>query len=1099
MVDPDLITFSQMRYRCKMKFRHRLMVASVTGGLIVVYIILSYTGYLPKLFSTHQEKLQEFIHNNPLPFNIFNGGSSTGQCRADFSVSKGTVTTLDIAERADYNTYLNGLYTIPHAQLEDAAYSKNLPRLNVIILPFTHVDPGWLSTVDEYYMRQVKIILDSMVRKLHLYPDMTFIWAEIVFLSKWWNLQTEIIKQQVQDLVKSGRLEIVSGGWVMPDEASTHYVSVIDQLIEGHQWVIENLGVKPNSSWSIDPFGHSGTMPYIWKKAGMSNMVIGRIHQSTKGRMVMERNLEFTWKQFWSNKDSDGIRCHVMPYMLYTLHQTCGPDKYVCSMFDFRKIPGEAMFHVVQEITEENIANRAKELYEQYRLKASLFQHDTIFIPLGDDFRFDHAEEWDQQYENYKLLMDYMNSQKSFNINMKFGTLRDYFDSVDHSKLKNSLDGKFQSISGDFFPYSDHDKAYWTGYFSTRPFDKRFSREVESRLRAAEIQNALAYGYSTKWNVEYSNKLRVARLLREARENLGLFLHHDAITGTSKSYVVEDYEEKLFIAYNNAADVLASASQFLLTRGKVQTPTPMFEPEQTRSNFKQASMHRKILPSKEGIRVILYNPTGHFRSEFVEFIVDSVNLEILNSKRKTIPFQINPVFSASTEVDRESFEIVFLSEIAAFGVETYTLKIINRTPSSFWSGISIYNSNELIIAPELKFEQQKPRHRGKVYEPIYIENSQIGAEFKSFNGFLNKWIDKSNNKTKETKTILEFKHYLSRGSGAYLFFPSGTATDLVEGVAIVRVIEGPFCTEVQSVFPNLFHRVKLYHHPGLQGRYLFIQNALDMFVVNMRDWEPIMRLSTNVGNQPGNFFTDENGFQFIGRKKHPTDVNTRNIERNYYPVTTMAFIQDDARRITLHTGQAHGAASLDRGQLEMMFERQLLYDDERGLGEGISDNKLTMTKYMLTVEHFDSSIKDEDVYTYPSLQSVVLNEFLNQPIQKMYTNINSEVVAMNFLPLEKPLPCDVFIVGLKTLFKSDYSYNGTSLVLHRKGYHCGFPDNVQCVNSDVDVSSLLPHVSSAGVKETSLTHLEVKSNNVNLKALNLPPMELKSYLIKDKT
>jgi alpha-mannosidase II len=38
------------------------------------------------------------------------------------------------------------------------------------------------------------------------------------------------MKVHVRNLVKRGQLEIVLGGWVMPDEASTHYVSVIDQL-----------------------------------------------------------------------------------------------------------------------------------------------------------------------------------------------------------------------------------------------------------------------------------------------------------------------------------------------------------------------------------------------------------------------------------------------------------------------------------------------------------------------------------------------------------------------------------------------------------------------------------------------------------------------------------------------------------------------------------------------------------------------------------------------------------------------------------------------------------------------------------------------------
>lgn len=56
---------------------------------------------------------------------------------------------------------------------------------------------------------------------------------ESAFFFKWWNKQTDSLKEQVYTLVQEGRLEFIGGAWTMNDEATTHYQSVIDQFTWG--------------------------------------------------------------------------------------------------------------------------------------------------------------------------------------------------------------------------------------------------------------------------------------------------------------------------------------------------------------------------------------------------------------------------------------------------------------------------------------------------------------------------------------------------------------------------------------------------------------------------------------------------------------------------------------------------------------------------------------------------------------------------------------------------------------------------------------------------------------------------------------------------
>lgn len=167
-----------------------------------------------------------------------------------------------------------------------------------------------------------------------------------------------------------------------------------------------------------------------------------------------------------------------------------------------------------------------------------------------------------------------------------------------------------------------------------------------------------------------------------------------------------------------------------------------------------------------------------------------------------------------------------------------------------------------------------------------------------------------------------------------------------------------------------------------------------------------MRFSTNIESDD-TFFTDLNGFQVCqqdgegwscpqGRcpAAEPPDPIPRQIQprryqqklplqANFYPMPAMAYIQDTQSRLTLHTAQALGVSSLGSGeaglwgcrghagqpagaepghglfagQLEVILDRRLMQDDNRGLGQGLKDNKRTCNRFRLLLERRSSTSK----------------------------------------------------------------------------------------------------------------------------------------------
>ncbi|CAI5487099.1 unnamed protein product [Closterium sp. Naga37s-1] len=132
-------------------------------------------------------------------------------------------------------------------------------KLNVHLVPHSHDDLGWLNTVEQYYITAVQFILETVVDQLEANPDRRFIQVEQGFFYRWWQQQSEGMRQRVRALVHSGQLEFINGGWVMHDEAVCHYRDVLHHMSLGHRFLQSHFNATPRIAWQIDPFGHSAT------------------------------------------------------------------------------------------------------------------------------------------------------------------------------------------------------------------------------------------------------------------------------------------------------------------------------------------------------------------------------------------------------------------------------------------------------------------------------------------------------------------------------------------------------------------------------------------------------------------------------------------------------------------------------------------------------------------------------------------------------------------------------------------------------------------------------------------------------------------------
>lgn len=339
-----------------------------------------------------------------------------------------------------------GLLGATLASPADVMSKLSSTKLNVHLVPHSHDDPGWLKTADQYYSghnstiyrASVQYIFNSVIDELKKSPERKFVMCEISFFERWWSEQDELSKTIVRRMLESGQLSFVNGGWVMHDEASAHYVSMIDQTTLGHQFLLKELNYRPRVGWQIDPFGHSNTHAWLSSEVGFEALFFGRIDYQDRAKRMDEKSMEFIWRGSKSQADaevftgafSDGNYAPPKGFCIDTNCPYCKDDPIVSNpLLETYNLDEKVQLFIDGILAEQKIA-----------------RGNNIMLRMGADFVYQNAQAWYMSID--KLITEINKRDQRFNLF--------YSDPTSYMRAKaQESEVVWPSKTDDFFPYSD--------------------------------------------------------------------------------------------------------------------------------------------------------------------------------------------------------------------------------------------------------------------------------------------------------------------------------------------------------------------------------------------------------------------------------------------------------------------------------------------------------------------------------------------------------------------------------------------------------------------------------------------------------------------
>ncbi|KFK28275.1 hypothetical protein AALP_AA8G495400 [Arabis alpina] len=786
-------------------------------------------------------------------------------------------------------------------------------KLNVHLVPHSHDDVGWLKTVDQYFIGSnnsiqsacVRNVLDSVVDSLRRDPNRKFVFAEMAFFTRWWEEQSPQIQEQVKGLVKSGQLEFVNGGWSMHDEAASHYIDMIDQTTMGHRFIKQNFNITPRAGWQIDPFGHSSVQAYLLgAELGLDSLHFARIDYQDREKRKNEKSLEFIWRGSKTLAASSQIFTNVF-LVHYSppsgFHYEVGED-YV-PLQDDPRFDGYDIKMMVDHFINASM------------VYANVSRGNHVMWTMGDDFQYQFAESWFRQMDK---LIHYVN--KDGRVNALYSTPSLYVDA------KNDANVTWPLKTNDFFPYADRENAYWTGYFTSRPAVKRYIRSLSGYYLAAR---QLEYLVGKKSRGPNTCSLG---------EALGIAQHHDAVTGTAKQHVTNDYIKLLAVGASEAEAVVNSALAGLLNKAHTQ-PAIAFS-QCSLMNISYCPATEETISGQKSLILVAYNSLGWNRTEIIRIPVNDAGLSVEDSSGNTIDAQYIPMDNVTSKL-RTNYTEAYLG-IPSLQIPKYWLVFKATMPPLGWNtffiskatgeGSNKHKNSSVMVSPQSKMIEIGPGNLKMVFSSDSgllqrMHNSRTGADIPVDQNYL--WYASNTGDAKNTQV-----------SGAYIFRPNSSLAYAVSSKPKLQIVRGPLMDEVHQQFSPWVSQVVRLYKDKEHAEFEYTIGPVPVGKRTNIGKEIITRMVTNMTTDK-EFYTDSNGRDFLKRVRDTRtdwvlEVNEP-IAGNYYPLNLGMYTKDKKVELSVLVDRATGGASIKDGEIELMLHRRTCMDDSRGVEESLEE------------------------------------------------------------------------------------------------------------------------------------------------------------------